>query len=590
MLCWRTLCILFFSIILLPGSLRFAHAQPVVREINQPQNQLQRTAVIGLLGEFVHCAAYEVKNPQHDLGKLISRAHGFTSKSSGIIRVVRGGRISQDLLYSPNTNFSLMHGDVLIALKSPTNVINISSGDQSNGFRGNQFQAPPELVQLAILNLLDRPVVFGVPPEIANLAGILHSLRQPLEKFPEIAQSIKVIPPQRIRSNPELKTNKLTAKLASGTVLVLSSHKSFDLSLVPHSLPTPLRLQSALSSIPESHLETTPNKTKNTHRSLQRVTHPENISLPEEMRPLKNEKDTLQLNGPLLQQTAASLPLVPQSRNSPSEHKTHKSDFESESQKQNTSVSTTVPNIELKAAPAPPTETVQILDDTDLSTIEETENASTSFLPQWSYYLFLAVIAGVVWKLLSRRSQTGRRSDKNHLKPHSMSPSFFKSEDHTTKITDWNSLPPMPKKSLLEQILENKIPVIEETPQIPSQTYIYGRHQSKSVRVDQQGTLKGPHFSGRTNRETSVPQVQEATNSAPLPLTPMQTDKNLKAPAFRFDRSHPESSKSSEGNPTLSKTARPASSKKAEAVLSETSVNSGILDRVLQAVQGVMPK
>ncbi|WP_298865140.1 hypothetical protein, partial [uncultured Gimesia sp.] len=419
----------------------------------------------------------------------------------------------------------------------------------------------------------------------------LHSLRQPLEKFPQIAQSIKVIPPQRIRSNPELKTNKLTAKLASGTVLVLNSHKSFDLSLVPHSLPTPRRLQSALSSIPDSHLETTtPNKTKNMHRSLQRVTHPENISLPEKARPLKNENDTLQRNGPLLQQTAASLPLVPHSRNSPSEDKTHKSDFESGSQKQNTSVSMTVPNMELQAAPALPTETIQILDDTDLSTIEETENASTSFLPQWSYYIFLAVIAGVVWKFLSRRSQTGRRPDKNHLKPHSMSSSSFESKDHTTKIADWNSLPPMPKQSLLEQILENKIPVIEETPQIPTQTYIYGRHQSKSVRIDQQGTLKGPHFSGRTKHETSVPQIQEATNSAPLPSTPVQTDKNLKAAAFRFDRSHPESSKSSEENPTFHTTARPASSKKTEAVQSETSVNSGILDRVLQAVQGVMPK
>ncbi|WP_298861542.1 hypothetical protein, partial [uncultured Gimesia sp.] len=177
MLCWRTLCFLFSSIILLSGSLSFTHAQTIVRDINQPQNQLKRTAVIGLLGEFVHCAAYEVANPEHDLGQLISRAHGFTSKSSGIIRVVRGGRISQDLMYSPNTKFSLMHGDVLIALKSPTNMINISSGDQRNGFRGNQFQASPKLVQLAILNLLDHPIVFGVPPEIANLAGILHSLR-----------------------------------------------------------------------------------------------------------------------------------------------------------------------------------------------------------------------------------------------------------------------------------------------------------------------------------------------------------------------------------------------------------------------------
>ncbi len=479
---------------------------------------------------------------------------------------------------------------MLIALKSPTNAIDISSGDSRNGFRRNQFQAPRELVQLAILNLLDRPVVFGVPSEIANLAGILHSLRQPLEKFPQIAQSIKVIPPQRIRSNPELKTNKLTARLASGTVLVLSSHKSFDLSLVPHSLPTPRRLQSTLSSIPDSHIETTTNKTEDTRRSLQRVTHPENISLPEESRPLKNEQDTLQLNGPLLQKTAASMPLVPHSPNSPPVNKTDQSDIERVSQNQNTSASTTVPNMELKAAPAPPTEAIQILDDTDLSKIEETENASTPFLPQWSYYLFLAVIASVVWKLLSRRSQTSQRPEKNHFKPQQLSSESFGSKENSTMITDWNSLPPMPKKSLLEQILDNNIPVIEETAQIPTQTYIYGRHQSKSVRVDQQETLKGPHFSGRTERESSVPQIQETTNSVPLPSTPRQTEKKVKAPAFRFDRSHPEASKSPDENLSLPETTRSASSKKTEAVLSEANVNSGILDRVLQAVQEVMPK
>ena len=590
MLCWRTICFSLFSMILLPGSLNFTHAQTVVRDINPPQNQLQRTAVIGLLGEFVQCAAYEVANPEHDLKKLIAQAQGFTPKSSGTIRVIRGGRISQDLLYSPNTKFSLMHGDVLIALKSPTNVINVSPGNQWDGSQGNQQRPPAELVQIAILNLSDRPIVFGVPPEIANLAGILHSLRQPLERFPQIAQSIKVIPPQRIGSNPDFATKKLTSKLASGTVLVVNSHKSIDLTLVPHSLPAPRRLQSTLSTIPGSRLETTTPRTKNMNRELQRVTHPENLTLPSETHPLKNEKDQLQLNGPLLQQTAASLPLVPQSKVSPHEENAGKSQIENGPQNQNSSDSSTVPNMVLNAAPAPLTKSIQVLDDADLSNLEETKQANTPFLPQWSYYLFLAVTAGVIWIILSRNSKTHQRPDKNHPKQQSLSSSSFESEDDATIVTNWNSLPPMPEKSLLEQILENKIPVIEETPQIPTQTYIYGRHQSRSVRVDQGETLKGPHFSGRTERESRVPQAQETTKSAPLPSTPKKTDKKLKAPAFRFDRSHPEASMSLEENAALSKPTQPAPSNQKQAVQSETSVNSGILDRVLQAVQGVMPK
>jgi len=588
MLSWRTICFSSLSMILLTGSFSLAHAQTVVRDLLLPQTQLQRTAVIGLLGEFVQCAAYEVANPEHDLDKLISQAHGLTPQFSGTIRVIRDGRISQDLLYSKHTKFSLMDGDVLIALPMPTNVVNVST--QRNGAPGNQQQNSPELIQIAILNLLDRPVVFGVPLEMADLAGILHSLRQPLEKYPQIAQSIKVIHPERNRNYSNFKTNQLTSKFASGTVLVLNSHKSIDLSLVPHSLPIPRRLKSTLASIPESHLKTTTPRTENGNHSLQKVIHPEKISLPANEQSPKDEKGQLRLNGPLLQQTAAHLPLVPQDKTSQPEAKADNQHIEHESQIRNSSTPSSVPDMKLKAAPAPPKESVQELDDVDLNNIEEMENASTPFIPQWSYYLFLAIIAGVAWKHLSKRSRAHHNPNENHQKQLSRPSSSRKSEDNSTIITEWNSLPPMPKKSLLEQILENKIPVIEETPQIPTQAYIYGRHQSKSTRVDQQETLKGPHYSTLASREARVPQTQEATKSYPLPSAPKKRDAELKSPAFRFDRSHPESSSTIENSAPLTKTTRSTPSKQKQTVQNETRVNSGILDRVLQAVQGVMTK
>ncbi|MFK7776968.1 MAG: hypothetical protein QM501_02440 [Gimesia sp.] len=588
MLCWRTICYSLFSMISLLGSFNFAHAQTEVRNLKLAQSHLQRTAVIGLLGEFVQCAAYEVANPEHALDKLISQAHGFTPKSSGIIRVIRGGRISQDLLYSTETKFTLMHGDILVALPSPTNVVNISS--QMNGAQGNRQQASSNLIQIAILNLLDRPVVFGVPPEMADMAGILHSLRQPLENFPQIAQTIKVIPPHRIGNQSNFKTNRLTSKFTSGTVLIVKSHKSIDLSLVPHSLPLPRRLQSTLAVIPKLQPDLTTPRTENRNHSLQKVIHPENITQPAKVQSPYEEKNQLQLNGPLLQQTAASLPVIPQAKISQTEEKADKPLKESESKIMKPSVSSTVPDLVLSAAPAPPQESIHVLDDADLSNIEEIENASTPFLPQWSYCLFLAVIAVVAWKFLSKRSREYHGPDGNQFKQRWRSVLSNKSKENATIIADWNTLPPMPKKSLLEQILENKIPVIEETPQIPTQTYIYGRHQSKSTRVDQQETLKGPHYSTRTERETRVPQTQETTRSVPAPSAPKKTEGELKASAFRFDRSHPGNSKFAEENAPHSKVVRPTSSKQKQTVQNETSVNTGVLDRVLQAVQGVINK
>ncbi|MCA9017739.1 MAG: hypothetical protein KDA77_20615, partial [Planctomycetaceae bacterium] len=237
---------------LLSGTFNVAVAQTVYREIGQYQNQTQQTAVVGLLGEFNHCAAYEVTPQDLDLHKVIIQAGGMTPKSSGIVRIIRGGRISQDLFYSPETDFPLMHGDVLIGLKSSANDIDVSSEQNWNGNRGSQHQASPELIQIAIINLLDRPVIFGVPAEIADLAGILRCLRQPLEQYPQIAQSIKIIPPKRIHTNADFNSRKLTSKFASGTVLVLGSSRDIDLSMIPHSLPGPRRLQGPHSTAPAS--------------------------------------------------------------------------------------------------------------------------------------------------------------------------------------------------------------------------------------------------------------------------------------------------------------------------------------------------
>lgn len=601
MFCWRMVTFRLLVMFLLAGSFKAAGAQTVYREIGQHQNQLRQTAVIGLLGEFNQCAAYEVATQDLDLNKLISQAGGMTSKASGIIRIIRGGRISQDLFYSPNTNFTLMHGDVLVGLESSANDIDIASDQNGNGIRGNQ-QAPQALIQIAILNLLDRPVVFGVPAEIADLAGILRCLRQPLEQYPQIAQTIKIIPPKRIHNSADFKSRKLSSKFASGTVLVLGSSRGIDLSMIPRSLPGPRPLRTPLSTIPEL-----PNKftqpvsvsqesgpfrqansvTEDAPQIQHGVTHPEDIPKPLATPPLKTNKGSLQFNGPALQQTAASLTLVPKPNHPQHEENAEQSVNETENQKD--ADSSTVPQLDLTAAPAPPSETVHVLSDDDLPKSEEAdETAGSSSWPQWFSYLLLAAIAGGIWKYLQKR--TKRRSTTSHSHPHTASTGSGETQPDTI-ITNWDSLPPLPKKSLLEQILENDIPIIEETPQIPTQTFIYGRHQTRSARIDQkEEILKGPHFTRKIEPEQLSSETQETTNSAPATSAPPTTEKKLKAPAFRFDRSHPGATQPGEEKVTPAKTGRSATSNQKQSAASEAKQNSGILDRVLQAVQGVMPK
>ena len=601
MFCWRLVNFGLLVMFLFAGSFNTADAQTLYREISSPQSQQRQTAVIGLLGEFKHCAAYEISNQNLDLNQVISQAGGMTPQASGIIRIIRGGRISQDLFYAPETDFPLMHGDVLIGLESSANDINIASDQNWNKIQGVQQQASPQLIQIAILNLVDHPVVFGVPAEIADLAGILRCLKQPLEQYPQIAQSIKVIPPKRIRSNREFNTRKLTSKFASGTVLVLGPSSGVDLSMIPHSLPGPKHLQAAhapshgspnqLRQPASVSLEKTPfrqanSTTEETLPNQNGVSHPEDIPQTLESVPLKTKKDALQLNGPVLQQTAASLTLVPKPNTPQAEETATKSDDQVSNQRE--SDSSTVPKLDLAVAPAPPTDSVHVLSDDELPKLEEFEETENSSWPQWLTYLLLAAFAGGVWKYLQKRA--GRTSPTSHKPTHAASTETAESEP-TTIITNWDSLPPLPKKSLLEQILENEIPVIEETPQIPTKTFIYGRHQTRSARIDQkEETLKGPHFTKQITPEPSVSENRKSTSPAPVDSEPRATEKTLKAPAFRFDRSHPQTAQPGDKDVAPAKTAQTSSSNQKRSTASEVNQNSGILDRVLQAMQGVMPK
>ncbi|MCA9022614.1 MAG: hypothetical protein KDA74_20840, partial [Planctomycetaceae bacterium] len=152
--------------------------------------------------------------------------------------------------------------------------------------------------------------------------------------------------------------------------------------------------------------------------------------------------------------------------------------------------------------------------------------------------------------------------------------------------TQWETLPPLPEKSLLEQILENQIPVIDETPQIPTQAFIYGRHQSRSLRVDKaEPTLKGPHFNQKSHRDSKTPEQPEFSSTGTVIAPEKPRDKKSKPPAFRFDRSHQSSSKAGkEKQPPTDSTRLGHTSQ------SEKKGHYTILDRVLQAVQGVLPK
>ncbi|QDT29597.1 hypothetical protein Enr10x_49520 [Gimesia panareensis] len=597
---WQKVCIAALVLALISGASNLACAQTVFRNLELTESPAQQKAVIGLLGEFNYCAAYEVVGPHLSLNSVIAGAGGMTPQASGLIRIVRGGRLSQEVFYSPETDLPLMPGDVLIAVKSSANLIN------ANGTSATApSAASANLVQIAILNLRDYPVVFGVPAEIADLASILRCLRQPVEQYAEMAETIKIIPPDRRRSQAQFKTRKLTTRFESGTVIVLSAPQKMNLSLVPHSLPGPRALNQSASPESRFHRQVSAPSSFSANDSRFRnatpvkqeasipprqVTHPERETDTAEETEEKPKQKSLQLNGPLLQQTSATLAAIPNPLGSePAEEHSH-ADKHATSEDHQAFAASSVPEMELGEAPAAPKDDVKTLTDDELPKTEYNyEDEEAGFWPPGTGLLLLAAVAFVLWRYVRKKpilfSGKAQQSDRDLETPaqHKVS------SEQAAIITRWEELPPLPEKSLLEQILEKQIPVIDETPQIPTQTFIYGRHQSRKGRVDQAETLKGPHFLKQKEPDSKVAAGHDAaTPVVPEPVRKPE-DKKLKAPTFRFDRSHPGNSNKTD-SPAAAPKPHAGAAGKTTAGSDQKTEQGGILDRVLQAVQGVMPR
>lgn len=607
---WHKVWFAALTLALLSGACNVTRAQTVFRNLELTASPTQQKAVIGLLGEFNQCAAYEVNRSELNMNAVISGAGGMTPQASGLIRIVRGGRISQEIFYSPEMDLPLMHGDVLIAVKSSANLIEdntVSRSAQSSASRG--------LVQIAILNLRDYPIVFGVPAEIADLASILRCLRQPVEQYAAMSEAIKIIPPERRRAQAQFKTRKLTTRFESGTVLVLGAPQAMNLSLVPRSLPTPRPLQNSAAAGARLHRQTSAPSSISANDSRFRnatpldqeasitprqVTHPEEETPAQEQQTEEPEQKPLQLNGPLLQQTSATLAAIPNPLGAASEKEESHSEHHHADEAEQKSAGSSVPNLDLGRAPEAPKDDVQTLLDDELPKSEiEYDEDEAGFWPPGTGFLLLAGVAFALWKYLRKKPVFPQeQAEQPELELEVSEEAQVTAKQEVTEqtssepaaiITSWEELPPLPEKSLLEQILEKQIPVIDETPQIPTQTFIYGRHQSKKGRIDQAEALKGPHFLKQKTPDTKVAAGHDAA-PPPVPDPVRKPDeKKLKAPTFRFDRSHPGNTKGNEvpAAPPRPHTGAPGktpagSEKKAE--------QSSILDRVLQAVQGVMPK
>lgn len=233
-----------------------ARAPRIIEAAALARAEVGGPAFVGVLGEVAMPGTYSFHGERLVLGDVLDRAGGTTERASGTIRVVRNGRAGQQLYRATSLDFPLLAGDLLVVDgrsrsgrfdaphmlgAAPANAVDDPPSGTATVIRGNgrpvvERGAADELssapVQLAFLDLLDRPVVLKMRVEHATLTRIVALLGQ----SPEVVSTVRVI--ETGPSRALVGTNEPeNVALLSGTILVFD-RRAIDRSRLPD-LPGP---------------------------------------------------------------------------------------------------------------------------------------------------------------------------------------------------------------------------------------------------------------------------------------------------------------------------------------------------------------
>lgn len=205
---------------------------------------------VGVLGEIAKPGVYRLDANSLNLTTLIRHAGGLTDDASGSIRVVRQDRIVENLFYSPQSNIALLAGDLLVVESRRAQAAISRMYDIDPKIRAEfakeaeaALRPDPTGIQVAFLNVLERPVVVKIKHENARVGRVVQMLDQP----PELAQSVRVIGPERLVSQSAAALPR-DAAIADGSVLYFPRN-AVNRNKLP-SFPIPYDSEIATGAVP----------------------------------------------------------------------------------------------------------------------------------------------------------------------------------------------------------------------------------------------------------------------------------------------------------------------------------------------------
>jgi hypothetical protein len=224
--------------------------QQTARVISFAPAENVKELYVAVMGEVATPGTYRLEPAALKLHSLVRRAGGLTSEASLTIRVIRQGRFNQNLLFSDKVDSPVMPGDLLIVnsrqLSGNVSKVIDAAEDQSTTIRAvyheRSAQKRPTGVQVALLNVLDYPLVLKLRPEEANVEYLIQTLGQHIEL---LANTHVITPDVFPRQSSE--TAKRSPRLSEGTVLVFEKGR-IQRDRLPATLPKPIESEIAMGA------------------------------------------------------------------------------------------------------------------------------------------------------------------------------------------------------------------------------------------------------------------------------------------------------------------------------------------------------
>ncbi len=193
---------------------------------------------VAIMGEVDTPGTYCVNSTGLTMHRIIESARGFTPDASMAVRIIRSGRFRQTEIFSEKNDSHLMPGDLLIVESNRTSAVagasrSADSRDAQTIHADYQRGTPRVGIQIALINVVDYPLVLRLRPDQANASQLIQSLGQPMSL---LARTRIITPDVPGRKTSDLAKQALI--LENGSVIVFEPG-GVNRDRLPVTLPPP---------------------------------------------------------------------------------------------------------------------------------------------------------------------------------------------------------------------------------------------------------------------------------------------------------------------------------------------------------------